>query len=88
VPLTGDRLRLDAQMFYFDGSKARRAFNLPNTPLRVTIGRTFEWYLEIGEFEGLAEQLRQDGACKYCGNRRYLQWPAPLQEDAAREELP
>jgi len=75
VPLTGDRLRLEAQMFYFDSSKARREFNMPSTPLRVTIGRTFEWYEEMGEFEGLAEKLEKEGACKYCGRKRTLSWP-------------
>jgi dihydroflavonol-4-reductase len=75
VPLTGDRLRLEAQMFYFDGSKARNAFVLPNTPLRVTIGRTFQWYALMGEFDGLAEKLAAEGVCKYCGRARYLEWP-------------
>jgi dihydroflavonol-4-reductase len=75
VPLTGDRLRLEAQTFYFDGSKARAAFKLPNTPLRVTIGRTYEWYESMGEFEGVYEQLEADGVCKYCGRARYCAWP-------------
>lgn len=76
VPLTGDRLRLEAQLFYFDGSKARAAFDMPNTPLRVTIGRTFEWYDLMGEFEGLYERLETDGVCKYCGRLRYCEWPS------------
>lgn len=75
VPLTGDRLRLEAQMFYFDGSKARAAFRMPSTPLRVTIGRTFEWYELMGEFEGVYEKLESDGVCKYCGRTRYCAWP-------------
>lgn len=75
VPLTGDRLRLEAQLFYFDGSKARAAFEMPNTPLRVTIGRTFEWYDLMGEFDGLYERLETDGVCKYCGRLRYCEWP-------------
>jgi dihydroflavonol-4-reductase len=78
VPLTGDRLRLESQMFYFDGSKARAAFNLPGTPLRVTIGRTYEWYEMMGEFDGVYERLEADGVCKYCGRTRYCTWP-PLQ---------
>jgi len=78
VPLTGDRLRLESQTFYFDGSKARACFNMPATPLRVTIGRTFEWYADMGEFDGLAEELAAEGgACKYCGRMRYCQWPQP-----------
>ncbi len=75
VPLTGDRLRLESQLFYFDGSKARAAFNMPNTPLRVTIGRTYEWYEMMGEFDGIYEKLEADGVCKYCGRARYCAWP-------------
>lgn len=75
VPLTGDRLRLESHMFYFDSSKARALFDMPNTPLRVTIGRTFEWYESMGEFSGLQEQLTVDGVCKHCGRSRYCVWP-------------
>jgi len=77
VPLTGDRLRLESQMFYFDGSKARATFNMPSTPLRVTIGRTFEWYELMGEFDGIFERLSEEGGCKYCGKTRYCEWPTP-----------
>jgi dihydroflavonol-4-reductase len=77
VPLTGDRLRLESQIFYFDGSKARETFKMPNTPLRVTIGRTFEWYEMMGEFEGVYDKLEQDGVCKYCKRGRYCVWPPP-----------
>lgn len=80
VPLTGDRLRLEAQMFYFDSSKARSLFKMPNTPLRVTIGRTFEWYDSMGEFSGVAENLDKNGVCKYCGRTRYCGWPIPSNE--------
>lgn len=77
VPLTGARLRLEAQTFYFDSSKARRTFNLPNTPLRVTIGRTYQWYDVMGEFEGIYEQLEAaGGVCKHCGRTRYCEWPS------------
>ncbi len=77
VPLTGARLRLESQMFYFDSSKARQAFNMPKTPLRTTIGRTYQWYDLMGEFDGLHERLDREGeACKYCGRTRYCQWPA------------
>jgi dihydroflavonol-4-reductase len=75
VPLTGDRLRLEAQTFYFDTSKARQAFNMPQTPLRLTIGRTYEWYEEMGEFAEIHQQLEKDGVCKRCGRARYCQWP-------------
>lgn len=78
VPLTGDRLRLESKMFYFDGSKARSAFKMPDTPLRVTIGRTFEWYELMGEFEGVYERLLEEGVCKHCGKARYCEWPGPL----------
>jgi dihydroflavonol-4-reductase len=77
VPLTGDRLRLEAQTFYFDSSKARAAFQLPNTPLRVTIGRTYEWYESMGEFQNRAAQLDKNGACKYCARTLYCTWPPP-----------
>jgi dihydroflavonol-4-reductase len=75
VPLTGDRLRLESKMFYYDTSKARTAFDLPKTPLRVTIGRTYEWYEFMGEFEGVLDDLEENGVCKYCGRTRYCQWP-------------
>lgn len=75
VPLTGDRLRLEAKTFYYDASKARTTFDLPNTPLRVTIGRTYEWYESMGEFEGVLDDLDEGGVCKYCGRTRYCQWP-------------
>jgi dihydroflavonol-4-reductase len=78
VPLTGDRLRLESKMFYFDGSKARTAFQMPNTPLRVTIGRTFEWYDLMGEFESIYENLLKEGVCKHCGRARYCEWPSPV----------
>lgn len=80
VPLTGTRLRLESQFFYFDGSKARSAFKMPSTPLRTTIGRTFEWYELMGEFEGVYERIEQDGICKYCGRARYCEWPPPSTE--------
>lgn len=76
VPLTGARLRLEAQMFYFDTSKARQAFAMPKTPLRITIGRTYQWYELMGEFEGVHEKLEAEGGvCKYCGQTRYCEWP-------------
>lgn len=75
VPLTGDRLRLESHMFYYDTTKARSAFMMPNTPLRVTIGRTYEWYESMGEFEGVYENLEEDGVCKYCKRTRYCVWP-------------
>jgi dihydroflavonol-4-reductase len=75
VPLTGNRLRLESQLFYFDSSKARNLFQMPNTPLRVTIGRTYEWYEMMGEFDEVYENLDQNGLCKYCKRARYCVWP-------------
>ena len=75
VPLTGSRLRLESQFLYYDGSKARSTFDMPHTPLRITIGRTFEWYEMMGEFEGVSDQLETDGVCKYCKRTRYCVWP-------------
>jgi len=75
VPLTGSRLRLESQFFYYETTKARSTFNMPQTPLRVTIGRTFEWYEEMGEFENVYENLAEDGTCKYCKRPRYCKWP-------------
>jgi dihydroflavonol-4-reductase len=88
VPLTGNRLRLESQMFYFDTSKARETFKMPKTPLRITIGRTYEWYEEMGEFEGIHEQLEADGVCKRCGRSRYCQWSPKMAREvtAIREE--
>jgi dihydroflavonol-4-reductase len=82
VPLTGDRLRLESKMFYYDSSKARTTFDLPNTPLRVTIGRTYEWYESMGEFEGVLDDLEEGGVCKYCGRTRYCQWPGGTESQA------
>jgi dihydroflavonol-4-reductase len=75
VPLTGDRLRLESQFFYYDDSKARAIFKMPKTPLRVTIGRTYEWYEEMGEFAEVRLDLDQNGVCKHCGRARYCEWP-------------
>jgi dihydroflavonol-4-reductase len=85
VPLTGDRLRLEAQHFYFDSSKARAEFDLPNTPLRITIGRTYEWYETMGEFEGVLEKLAAEGVCKYCKRSRYCVWPSPASQENTRQ---
>ena len=78
VPLTGTRLRLESQFFYYETTKARSTFNMPQTPLRVTIGRTFEWYEAMGEFKGMYENLEADGTCKYCKRPRYCIWPPPV----------
>jgi dihydroflavonol-4-reductase len=77
VPLTGQRLRLEAKTFYYDGSKARETFTMPATPLSVTIGRTYEWYEEHGEFEGMNDNLDRNGVCKVCGKARFCKWPNP-----------
>jgi dihydroflavonol-4-reductase len=77
VPLTGTRLRLESQFFYYETTKARSTFNMPQTPLRVTIGRTYEWYESMGEFEDVYENLAADGTCKYCKQPRYCTWPPP-----------
>jgi len=78
VPLTGTRLRLEAQHFYYETTKARSSFNMPQTPLRVTIGRTFEWYESMGEFEDIYQNLDEDGICKYCKRPRYCKWPPTM----------
>lgn len=78
VPLTGARLRLEAQHFYYETTKARSSFNMPQTPLRVTIGRTFEWYEAMGEFDNLYQGLDENGLCKYCKRPRYCKWPQPM----------
>ena len=80
VPLTGDRLRLESQFFYYDTTKARSTFTMPKTPLRTTIGRTYEWYEAMGEFEGVFENLNEDGICKYCKQTRYCSWPSQMAE--------
>ncbi len=80
VPLTGTRLRLESQFFYYETTKARSSFAMPQTPLRITIGRTYEWYEEMGEFEGVYENIEEDGTCKYCKRARYCKWPPPMME--------
>ncbi len=87
VPLTGDRLRLESQTFYFDTSKAREAFNMPKTPLRVTIGRAYEWYEDMGELDDIDKKLEVDGVCKRCGRSRYCRWPPPDQLAAVKEKV-
>jgi hypothetical protein len=52
--------------------------------LRVTIGRTYEWYELMGEFEGVYERLEADGVCKYCKRARYCEWPAPTPNRLSR----
>lgn len=81
VPLTGTRLRLESQFFYYDTTKARSTFDMPKTPLRTTIGRTYEWYEAMGEFDGVFESLDEDGICKYCKRARYCSWPASVADD-------
>lgn len=78
VPLTGDRLRLESQFFFYDSTKARAAFDLPRTPLRVTIARTCEWYEAQGEFKGAERTLLADGTCKYCRKKPTGAWPEPV----------
>ena len=86
VPLTGTRLRLEAQNFYYETTKARSSFDMPQTPLRVTIGRTFEWYESMGEFEDIYQDLDADGICKYCKRPRYCKWPPPMAVSADSSE--
>jgi dihydroflavonol-4-reductase len=83
TPLTGDRLRLESKMFYYDVSKARKAFDLPHTPLRVTIGRTYEWYESMGEFDDVLDDLDENGICKKCGNTRHCKWPEEVKAKSA-----
>lgn len=78
VPLTGDRIRLESKFFYYDSTKARSSFDMPKTPLHITIGRTYEWYDLMEEFEGVYEDLDEDGICKYCKRARYCEWPPPM----------
>jgi dihydroflavonol-4-reductase len=81
VPLSGARLRLESKTFFFDSSKARRAFDFPDPPLRVTIGRTYEWYRSMEDLAG--EQ--QGDAPRRCGRSHHRPWPAPV---AAAEVVP
>ena len=83
VPLTGTRLRLESQFFYYDTTKARSSFAMPKTPLRTTIGRTYEWYEAMGEFEHVYEDLDKDGTCKFCKRQRYCTWPPMSSETNA-----
>ncbi len=78
VPLTGARLRLESRTFSFDSSKARETFAMPDTPLRVTIGRTYEWYQSMNEIAG------EDGAPRRCGHSRHRLWPEPKAAEASR----
>jgi len=86
VPLTGTRLRLESQHFYYETTKARSTFNMPQTPLRITIGRTYEWYESMGEFEDVYHKLEVDGICKHCKRPRYCTWPPPLTKTTEKIE--
>jgi len=70
VPLTGERLRLESKLFYFDSAKSRTAFAMPSTPLRVAIGRAYEWYESAGELAG-ADGQGAPGAPRRCGRARH-----------------
>jgi dihydroflavonol-4-reductase len=70
VPLTGDRLRLESKLFYYNTTKARSIFDIPRTPLHIAIGRTYEWFEMMGEFEGVFEGL----------DNRYCEWPPPISQ--------
>jgi len=70
VPLTGARLRLESKAFYFDSAKARSAFALPATPLRVAIGRAYEWYEAMNELAAAG-----DDPLRRCGRARHRRWP-------------
>lgn len=86
VPLTGTRLRLESHFFYYETTKARSAFNMPQTPLRITIGRTYEWYEAMGEFDDVFFAMEADGICKYCKLPRYCAWPPPMMNPSGRGE--
>jgi hypothetical protein len=43
--------------------------------LAVTIGRTYEWYEVMGEFEDIRKQLEVNSVCKGCDRTRYCEWP-------------
>jgi dihydroflavonol-4-reductase len=73
MPLTSERLRLESQTFYFDTAKAREAFRIPFTPLRTTIGRTYEWY----QSERAARGGEGDGRARRCGRSAHRHWPEP-----------
>ncbi len=72
VPLTGARLRLESETFYFDCSKARAAFAMPDTPLRVTIAETYDWYRTTNELAedqaGVDARARGRRRCSHRGH--------------------
>ena len=80
VPLTGTRLRLESKTFYFDSSKSRQAFDMPDTPLRVTIGRTYEWFQAMNHVAG--EEAGEEP--RRCGRSRHHPWPNPRAAEAVR----
>jgi len=67
VPLTGERLRLESKTFSFDSAKARTAFDMPNTSLRVAIGRAYDWYRSMNELAGADGRAGTHGASRRCG---------------------
>jgi len=67
VPLTGERLRLESRNLYYDSAKARAAFPMPHTPLRVAIGRALAWYQATGELAGIDGRAAVHGPSGRCG---------------------
>jgi dihydroflavonol-4-reductase len=51
VPVDENQVRLMGANIYADRSKAKRELDLPQTPLRGTVRRTFNWYNEHGYLE-------------------------------------
>ena len=48
LPVTADLIRLGAEPFYFDPSKAIRELGLPQTPLRQVVQEAFDWLVIQG----------------------------------------
>ena len=48
LPLEPEQVRMSGNKIYADGSKAIREFNLPQTPFREAVQRTYDWYRKHG----------------------------------------
>lgn len=71
VPLTGGRLRLESKTFYFDSAKARAAFVMPSTPLRIAIEQAYAWYESKDELAGAEGGAGGRGTARRCGRTRH-----------------
>lgn len=48
IPLDANQVRMSGATIYADGRKAEKDLNLPQTPFKTTVQRTYDWYNSHG----------------------------------------